>query len=176
MPRPSRPQHLPSLPACGRAAEVRIEAYGDDSLDASVYVCRQHVTSGAAALHAYGWRAEPAAVRPLVPRPCGYAYRYPTGRLADLAHPHWCDRRGCLDRRRHRSLRLPVSAGRPEAAVAEVSLAQGLTAGLEPVIALAVVGPDGHELTLSLGQGRVLSYQVRRLLDLTGRWRRPAPR
>ncbi len=155
---------------------MRIEVYGADSLDASVYLCRRHVTSSVAALHAYGWRTEPAAVRPLVARPCGYAYRYPTGRLADLAHPHWCDRRGCLDRHRHRSLRLPVSGGRPETAVAEVSLSQGLTAGLEPVIALAVVDTDGHDLTLSLAQGRVLSYQVRRLLDLTGGRRRPAPR
>ncbi|MER7460987.1 hypothetical protein [Micromonospora sp. NPDC126480] len=169
-------QHLPSLASCGSAAEARIEVYGGYSLDASVYVCRRHLTSGVAALHAYGWRAEPAAVGPLAPRPCGYAYRYPTGRLADLAHPHWCDRSGCLDRRRHRSLRLPVSAGQPEGAVAELALSQGLTAGLEPVLTLAVVGPDDHELSLSLKQGRVLSYQVRRLLDLTGRRRRPASR
>ncbi|NJP32883.1 hypothetical protein [Micromonospora thermarum] len=167
----AQPGSLPALPACARPADVRIEVYGGDSLDASVYVCRQHVTLSAAALDAYGWRAEPAAVRPLVTRPCGYAYRYPTGRLADLAHPHWCDRRGCLDRHRHRSLRLPVTSGRPEASIAEVSLSQGLTAGLEPVIALAVADAGNHEVTLSLGQGRVLSYQVRRLLDLTSRRR-----
>ncbi|QGN47425.1 hypothetical protein ACN26Y_14780 [Micromonospora sp. WMMD558] len=52
-----------------------------------------------------------------------------------------------------------------------MSLTQGLTAGLEPVIALAVVDAGSHEVTLSLGQGRVLSSQMRRLLDLTSRRR-----
>ncbi|NJP32667.1 hypothetical protein [Micromonospora thermarum] len=110
---------------------------------------------------------------PDITRPCGHVHVYPTGRLgADPGHPSWCDRAGCATRGQHRSVQLPISVGQPEAAIADLALTRGLAPGLEPALALTVVdGAAGTEVVLSLGQGRVLSYQVRRLLDLATRHR-----
>ncbi|WP_432953832.1 hypothetical protein [Micromonospora haikouensis] len=109
-------------------------------------------------------------------------------------HPRWCDRDGCAARRRHRSTRLPLtprspapSAGPPAAedpptgaptakgpafeaptteAAADVALAQATVPGAGPVLVVAVGGAEPGELMLTLDQGRVLSYRLRRLLDL----------
>ncbi|SCF10048.1 hypothetical protein GA0070558_12829 [Micromonospora haikouensis] len=110
------------------------------------------------------------------------------------AHPRWCDRDGCAARRRHRSTRLPLTprspapptgllaaegpatkgptAGGPATgappveAPADVALAQALVPGAGPVLVVAVGGAEPGELMLTLDQGRVLSYRLRRLLDL----------
>ncbi|MEU8025079.1 hypothetical protein [Micromonospora haikouensis] len=110
------------------------------------------------------------------------------------AHPRWCDRDGCTARRRHRSTRLPLTprspappadplatddptakdpttegpaTGAPPAEVAaDVALAQALVPGAGPVLVVAVGGAEPGELMFTLDQGRVLSYRLRRLLDL----------
>ncbi|MFC8849387.1 MULTISPECIES: hypothetical protein [unclassified Micromonospora] len=116
------------------------------------------------------------------------------------AHPRWCDRDGCTLRRRHRSARLPLTPRSPappagpltadgpaaegpaiEALPAEptadVALAQTLVPGAGPVLVVAVGGAEPGELMLTLDQGRVLSYRLRRLLDLAAAThaRRPHP-
>ncbi|WP_405107560.1 hypothetical protein OG559_24490 [Micromonospora sp. NBC_01405] len=179
---------LPPLPGCGESATVRIEVYGEDSLDAAVYACAEHVTAFVATIRAAGRSAHLVPRAPELGRPCGYVYRYPTGGLADPpgdAHPRWCDRDGCTARRRHRSARLPLTPRSPESpagpfageARADVALAQALVSGAEPVLVLAVSGAEPGELMLSLNQGLVLSYRIRRLLDLTTATpaRRPHP-
>jgi hypothetical protein len=157
------------LPGCGEPATERIEVYGADSLDAAAYACSRHRARVVAAIEAGGLAAYPVPPVPGMRRPCGYVHRYPTGGLADPPgdpHPQWCDRGGCVDRRRHRSVRLPLSPPWPEATRADVALAQALAPGGEPMLAIAVGGAEPGELVLSLGQGRVLAYQVRRLLNL----------
>ncbi|MGW1062065.1 hypothetical protein [Micromonospora rubida] len=179
---------LPPLPGCGEPATVRIEVYGGDSLDAAAYACAEHVTAFVATIGAAGWSAHPVPRVPELGRSCGYLYRYPTGGLADPpgdAHPRWCDRDGCTARRRHRSARLPLTPRSPESPVgsfageacADVALAQALVSGAHPVLVLAVGGAEPGELMLSLNQGLVLSYRIRRLLDLATATsaRRPHP-
>ncbi|NBE83106.1 hypothetical protein [Micromonospora rubida] len=178
---------LPPLPGCGEPATVRIEVYGGDSLDAAAYACAEHVIAFVATIEAAGWSAHPVARVPELGRPCGHVYRYPTGGLADPpgdAHPRWCDRDGCTARRRHRSVRLPLTPRSPEPlsalageARADVALAQALVSGAEPVLVFAVGGAEPGELMLTLNQGLVLSYRLRRLLDLAGAApaRRPHP-
>lgn len=160
-----------ALPMCGEPATTRIEVYGGDSLDAAAYTCDPHVSGALATVAEAGMlgRTAPGPLR--VSRPCGYVHAYPTGQLAqpdDIRHPQWCDRRNCVQRQQHRSLRLPVNTGRPEAAIIDVSLVQALSDVVDPMMALNVVdGDHSSELVLSTGQGRVLSYQVRRLLDMS---------
>jgi hypothetical protein len=158
------------LPECGEPATTRIEIYSAGSLDASAYTCTPHTSQALTAINAAGLDAHPIALSPTVSRPCGYLHVYPTGKLVnptDPIHPHWCDRTDCGLRGRHRSIRLPVSSGQPEAVIADLALTQALGEAVEPMLSLTVVdGDSGREFILSLGQGRVLSYQVRRLVDL----------
>lgn len=161
-----------ALPQCGTPATTRIEVYSAGSLDASAYTCTAHTADALAAIHAAGLDSQPVTLAPGVNRPCGYVHVYPTGQLADPTqppHPPWCDRLGCDQRGRHRSIRLPISTGKPEAVIADVALVQVLGQGVAPMLALTVVDGDSgsRETIMSLGQGRVLSYQVRRLLDLS---------
>lgn len=161
-----------ALPLCGLQATTRIEIYNANSLDASAYTCPEHTRTALAAVTDAGMQARPIPMAPDISRPCGHVHVYPTGTLADphdVGHPSWCDRKDCVQRGRHRSIRLPVSTGTPEAAIVDVSLTQALARGAEPMMALTVVDGDSgsRETVLSLGQGRVLSYQVRRLLDLS---------
>ncbi|MBC9006414.1 hypothetical protein [Micromonospora aurantiaca (nom. illeg.)] len=161
-----------ALPQCGEPATTRIEIYSADSLDANAYTCQMHAEAAIAAVERAGRSASPITMAPGVQRPCGYVHVYPTGRLAEPedgpAHPPWCDHKNCDQRGRHQSVRLPVSTGRPEAVIADLALTEALSAGVDPMIALTVVdGDSGREIVLSLGQSRVLSYQIRRLLDLS---------
>ncbi|MET8908420.1 hypothetical protein [Micromonospora sp. NPDC004551] len=151
---------------------TRIEIYSTGSLDASAYTCNAHTAGALAAITEAGLDSQPVTLSPTVSRPCGYVHVYPTGQLADTTrppHPPWCDRIGCDQRGRHRSIRLPVSTGHPEAVIVDVALIQVLGHGVEPMLAMTVVDSEAgsRETVLSLGQGRVLSYQVRRLLDLS---------
>ena len=159
-----------ALPQCGEPATTRIEVYSAGSLDASAYTCPLHTESAVSAVERASLSAHPVPMAPTVNRPCGYVHVYPTGQLADPVdpgHPQWCDRKDCDQRGQHRSIRLPVSTGQPEAVIADVALTQALGQGVTPMLSLTVVdGHSGREIVLSLGQGRVLSYQVRRLLDL----------
>ncbi|MGN9775849.1 hypothetical protein ACTMS0_08715 [Micromonospora sp. H33] len=165
-----------TLPQCGDAASTRIEVYSAESLDANAYTCNVHTEHALAEIGRAGLQGHPVPLAPDITRPCGHVHVYPTGRMGDQhdpGHPSWCDRRGCIVRGQHRSIPLPISTGGPEAAIAHLALTLGLTPGVEPVLALTVVDGDaGKEVVLSLGQGRVLSYQVRRLLDLAMRHRR----
>lgn len=171
-----------ALPQCGEPATTRIEVYSAGSLDANAYTCDLHTAGAVAAVETADLTAYPVSMAPTVNRPCGYVHVYPTGRLADPedgpAHPPWCDRKNCDQRGRHQSVRLPVSTGRPEAVIADLALTEALAPGVDPMVALTVVdGDSGREIVLSLGQGRVLSYQIRRLLDLSnghGGNRRPS--
>ncbi|MGY3520807.1 hypothetical protein ACVMYR_31390 [Micromonospora sp. PTRAS2] len=184
------------------SATVRIEVYGAGGLDAAAYACTGHAAPIAVTIEAAGWSACPVPRVPESGRPCGHVYRYPTGGLADPpgdAHPRWCDRDGCAARRRHRSVRLPLTprspappagplaaedptaedpaaegpiaggpaiGALPAEAAADVALAQALVPGAGPVLVVAVGGAEPGELMLTLDQGRVLSYRLRRLLDL----------
>lgn len=158
------------LPQCGQAASTRIEVYSAGSLDANAYTCDVHSDQALAMIGRTGLEGHPVPLAPDVTRPCGHLHVYPTGRLGDRrdpGHPSWCDRRDCGVRGGHRSVRLPIGVGQPETAIAHLALTQGLAPGAEPALALAAVdGDTGTEVVLSLGQGRVLTYQVRRLLDL----------
>ncbi|WP_435586146.1 hypothetical protein [Micromonospora aurantiaca (nom. illeg.)] len=157
-----------ALPQCGEPAAVRIEVYSAGSLDASAYACPAHVELASSAVDRAGFTAHVVTLAPDVRRPCGHVHVYPTGRLADSdepQHPHWCDRRDCAGRGLHRSVRLPVNGGHPDPTICELTLTQHLTLG-DPVLTLTVIDGGGQELALSLGQGCVLAYQVRRLLDL----------
>lgn len=160
-----------ALPRCGQPATTRIEIYSSGSLDASAYTCREHTIAAVDAIETAGLTAHQIGMAPTVERPCGYVHVYPTGALAepdDQGHPPWCDRKDCAGRGQHRSLRLPVATGHPEAVIADVALVQALAAGVEPMLAMTVVDGDaGREIVLSIGQGRVLSYQIRRLLDMS---------
>ncbi len=163
-----------ALPECGAPAAVRIEIYSSESLDASAYVCAQHTTAASTAIQTTGRTAHPVSLAPHIVRPCGHLHIYPTGNLADpdgMPHPHWCDRRGCGERGRHQSVRLPVSGGHPDPAIVEVALSRALVGAAQPKLSVTVVDDGGQEVVLCLGQGRVLCYQLRRLLDLarTGR-------
>ncbi|WP_353901743.1 hypothetical protein ABUL04_11845 [Micromonospora harpali] len=182
---------LPPLAGCGELATVRIEVYGAGGLDAAAYACAGHAAPIVATIEAAGWSACPVPRVPESGRPCGHVYRYPTGGLADPpgdAHPRWCDRDGCAARRRHRSTRLPLTPRSPEPpagplaaddpaaeglaararteVAADVALAQALVPGAGPMLVVAVGGAEPGELMLTLDQGRVLSYRLRRLLDL----------
>ncbi|WP_422734056.1 hypothetical protein ACN26Y_00330 [Micromonospora sp. WMMD558] len=163
-----------AFPHCGAPAAVRIEIYSSESLDASAYVCPQHTTPAIAVIETTGHTAHPVTLASDVSRPCGHLHVYPTGRLADpvdMSHPHWCDRRDCGQRGRHKSVRLPVSSGHPEPVIVDIALTQALGDAVRSVLTVAVANEGGQEVVLSFGQGRVLCYQVRRLLDLarTGR-------
>ncbi|MEV7264724.1 hypothetical protein AB0N38_14340 [Micromonospora aurantiaca] len=169
-----------ALPQCGEPATTRIEIYSADSLDANAYTCQMHVDAAVAAAENAGLTARMRIpIAPGVNRPCGYVHVYPTGRLAEEGeaavpqHPHWCDRRGCDQRGQHRSVRLPVATGDPEAVILDVALIQTLGRGVEPMLAMTVVDGDSgsRETVLSLGQGKVMSYQLRRLLDLSKGYR-----
>ncbi|MEU3452702.1 hypothetical protein ABZ671_03730 [Micromonospora sp. NPDC006766] len=160
-----------ALPQCGEPATTRIEIYSDGSLDASAYTCPAHTAGALAGITEAGLHSQPVTLSPTVNRPCGYVHVYPTGQLAEPegeAHPPWCDRKDCSQRGRHQSIQLPVSTGKPEAVIADLSLTHAIADGVEPMMSLTVVDADsGRQIVLSLGQGRVLSYQVRRLLDLS---------
>jgi len=165
-----------ALPTCGGPATVRLEIYsaanGDlhGSLDASAYVCDLHGIPAVSACQAAGLTARRVPLAPDINRPCGHVHVYPTGQLsdpADMPHPHWCDRRDCAGRGQHRSVRLPVNAGCPDPTIVELTLTQALAAAVDPMLTLTVIDAGGQEVVLSLGQGRVLSHQVRRLLDLS---------
>ncbi|QGN47906.1 hypothetical protein GKC29_14315 [Micromonospora sp. WMMC415] len=168
------PHALPvALPECGDSAATRIEVYSADSLDANAYTCHVHTDEALAAIGRAGLHGHPVPLAPDITRPCGHVHVYPTGQLGDRhdpGHPPWCDRAGCTTRGQHRSVQLPISVGQPEAAIAYLALTRCLAPALEPALTLTVVdGDTGTEVVLSLGQGRVLSYRVRRLLDLATR-------
>lgn len=157
-----------ALPQCGAAASTRIEVYSAGSLDANAYTCPLHTDQALAAIGRVGLQGHPVPLAPDVARPCGHVHVYPTGRLGDRrdqGHPSWCDRLGCGARGRHRSVRLPVGAGRPESYVVHLALTRDLAPGAEPALSLTTADGDA-EVVLSLGHGRALIYQIRRLLDL----------
>ncbi|MDG4819806.1 hypothetical protein O7628_30350 [Micromonospora sp. WMMD956] len=60
----------------------------------------------------------------------------------------------------------PAIEALPAEPTADVALAQALVPGAGPVLVVAVGGAEPGELMLTLDQGRVLSYRLRRLLDL----------
>lgn len=165
-----------ALPTCGDAATVRLEVYsanGGDlygSLDASIYTCDMHGIPAVSACQAAGLTARRVPLAPDIDRPCGHVHVFPTGQLADdMPHPHWCARGPlCTQRGVHHSRPLPVAT---DTAPADMCLWLQQThhpAGGDPMLVMEVI-EDGHprHVWLPLGQARVLSYQVRRLLDLS---------
>ncbi|SCE96404.1 hypothetical protein GA0070607_3743 [Micromonospora coriariae] len=172
---------LPTPPACGEPATVRIELYTADSLDACAYTCAAHTIHVTAVVVKAGMDAHPVGMAPDVDRPCGYVHVYPTGTLAtepaDLTHPRWCDRGDCARRGRHRSPALHLDTNRPEAFIVDVALVQALHPAAAPMVALtSVEGSATACLLLSVGQARVLRYRLGNLIDMTkatrngGRW------
>ncbi|MGA4729599.1 hypothetical protein ACPB67_19420 [Micromonospora taraxaci] len=161
---------LPTPPACGDPATVRIELYTADSLDACAYTCPAHTIHLTAVATKTGMSAHPVGMAPDVERPCGYVHVFPTGTLAtesaDPSHPRWCDRGGCDRRGRHRSPTLILDTNRPETSIVEVALVQTLRPATEPMVSLtSMEGDAAAGLMLSLGQARVLRY---RLVNLFG--------
>ncbi|MCM0676459.1 hypothetical protein NCC78_17455 [Micromonospora phytophila] len=172
---------LPTLPACGEPATVRIELYTADSLDACAYTCTAHTIRATAVIARAGLGAHPVGMTPEVDRPCGYLHVFPTGTLADapadLAHPRWCDRNDCQRRGQHRSRARHVNTNRPEAFILDVALVQALHPAAEPMVRLTSVERSATaSLVLSIGQARVLRYRLAHLLDIAkatrngGRW------
>ncbi|MFG2058634.1 hypothetical protein ACGFI9_31875 [Micromonospora sp. NPDC048930] len=168
-----------ALPTCGERAAYRIEVYtpapdgSSSSLDASAYVCGIHVDQAVAAYRAADLNAFRVPLAPDIDRPCGHVHIFPTGTLADpaeLPHPYWCARGPlCTQRGVHHSRPLPVAT---DTATNDVCVWLQQThhpANGEPMLVVEVIEDDGqpHHTWLSLGQGRVLTYQVRRLLDLS---------
>ncbi|MEU7946198.1 hypothetical protein AB0C50_16090 [Micromonospora taraxaci] len=161
---------LPTPPACGEPATVRIELYTADSLDACAYTCPAHTIHVTAVATEAGMNAHPVGMAPDVERPCGYVHVFPTGTLAseapDPSHPRWCDRGGCNRRGGHRSPTLILDTNRPETSIVDVALVQALRPATAPMVSLtSVEGDAASGLMLSLGQARVLRY---RLLNLFG--------
>ncbi|MEW2380730.1 hypothetical protein AB0873_01345 [Micromonospora sp. NPDC047707] len=164
-----------ALPRCGESATLRLEIYSASggercgSLDASAYTCGQHGIPMMSAFELAGLTARRVPLAPDVWRPCGYVYVYQTGALAapaGIAHPHWCDRHGCDQSGRHRSIRLPVNSGHPDPVIVDVALTHSLGGATQPTLSVTAVHDRGQEIVLSLGQARVLCHQVRRLLNL----------
>lgn len=161
---------LPTPPACGEPATVRIELYTADSLDACAYTCPAHTIYVTALVTGAEMNAHPVGMAPDVERPCGYVHVFPTGTLAtgsaDLSHPRWCDRGGCNRRGRHRSPTLILDTNRPETSIVDVALEQPLHPATSPMVSLtSVEGDAAAGLLLSVGQARVLRY---RLVNLFG--------
>lgn len=172
---------LPTLPACGEPATVRIELYTPGSLDACAYTCTAHTIRATAAIARAGLEAHMTGVAPDVKRSCGYVFVFPTGTLgnapADLAHPRWCDRDDCQRRGQHRSRILSLDTNRPEAFIVDVALVQALHPAVEPMVRLTTVeDAAATSLVLSIGRARVLRYRLVSLLDMAkagrhgGRW------
>ncbi|MGN9812671.1 hypothetical protein ACTMSW_25385 [Micromonospora sp. BQ11] len=162
---------LPTLPACGEPATVRIELYTAESLDACAYTCTAHTIRVTAAATRAGLDAHPVGIALNVHRPCGYLHVYPTGTLADvpteLAHPRWCDRNGCQRRGQHRSRARHVTTNRPEAFIVDVALVQALRPAATPMVNVtSVEGAFAASLILSTRQARVLRYRLSHLLDV----------
>lgn len=179
---------LPVLPGCARWAATRIEIYSKNSLDGAAYACEEHASAMVAVLVGAGWSAQPMLLVPGIDRSCGYVHRYATGRLmlgTGTGHPSWCARDHCRERRQHRSERLPVGTGRPEAVDVDIALVEEDVPGveMEPRVIMRVAEADaGREVVLSTAQAVVLAYRLRQLLDLdkvrcgNGRWRWIPPR
>ncbi|MEU5783857.1 hypothetical protein [Micromonospora lupini] len=163
---------VPTLPACGEPATVRIELYSADSLDAAAYTCVDHAIRATAAAARAGLEAHLLGMAPNVERPCGHVFVFPTGTLADspadLAHPRWCDRNDCERRGQHRSRSLGVDTDRPEAFIVEAVLAQALHPAAEPMVRMTgMEGGAATSLFLSIRQARILRYRLANLLDMT---------
>ncbi|MFG3576413.1 hypothetical protein [Micromonospora chersina] len=160
---------LPTLPACGEPATVRIELYTANSLDACAYTCTAHTIHATVVIRRAGLDAHAVGMAPDVDRPCGYVHVYPTGTLAapaDQGHPPWCDRDDCQRRGQHRSRARQVNTNRPEAFIVDVALVQALHPAAEPMANLtSVEGAAAANLVLSIGQARVLRYRLVHLLD-----------
>ncbi|MEV0330131.1 hypothetical protein AB0H63_27305 [Micromonospora echinospora] len=177
---------LPPIPGCGGPATVRLEIYSRGSLDGAAYACQHHAPSITALIESGGWSAQAVVLAPDIERPCGHVYRYATGRLAvrvPADHPSWCSRESCRERRQHRSRRLPVGTGRPEAVLADVALvAEDVPGtGVAPMVVVRASEDDVcQEIVLSTAQAAVLAHRIRQLLDRTvkrhrnGRWRSPS--
>ncbi|WP_200214916.1 hypothetical protein [Micromonospora coerulea] len=172
---------LPTPPACGEPATVRIELYTADSLDACAYTCPAHTIHVTAVVAKTGMDAHPVGMAPDVDRPCGYVHVFPTGTLAtepaDPSHPRWCDRNDCQRRGQHRSRARHLDTNRPEAFIVDVALVQALHPAAEPMMNLtSVEAAAAASLVLSIGQARVLRYRLAHLLDMAkasrngGRW------
>lgn len=85
---------------------------------------------------------------------------------APTEHPRWCDRKTCERRRAHCSPVKPVDTNREEASVIDVALVQEWRPAAEPQLSMTVIdGTHAEHLLMSLGQARVLSYQLRQLLS-----------
>ncbi|MFC5926091.1 hypothetical protein [Micromonospora vulcania] len=78
---------LPTPPACGEHATIRIELYTSQSLDACAYTCATHAAQLTAEIVEAGLSAEPFGMTVDVDRPCGYLHVFPTGNLADPTRP-----------------------------------------------------------------------------------------
>ncbi|MEV4666092.1 hypothetical protein AB0J85_29645 [Micromonospora echinofusca] len=170
---------LPTLPACGAPATIRIELYTGDSLDACAYTCAMHLDQTTAASARAGLDAHPAGAAGL-DRHCGYVHVYQTGALADAtptACPRWCDRDDCKRRGHHRSRAHHLDTNRLEAFIIDVGLVQALHQAAEPMVSLTgVESSAAANLALSMRQARVLRYRLSHLLDIAtavrngGRW------
>ncbi|MHA4950589.1 hypothetical protein ACX27O_25000 [Micromonospora sp. SD19] len=172
---------LPTPPACGEPATVRIELYTADSLDACAYTCPAHTIHVTAVVAKAGMNAHPVGMAPDVDRPCGYVHVFPTGTLADPDdqgyHPRWCDKDDCKRRSQHRSHARHLETNRQEAFIVDVALVQALHPAAEPMVALtSAAGSAAGSLVLSVGQARLLRYRLAHLLDIAkatrngGRW------
>ncbi|MEU5565894.1 hypothetical protein [Micromonospora musae] len=114
-----------------------------------------------------GLSAHPVGMPLDLRRPCGYLHVFPTGNLADPAHPSWCDRVDCRRRGQHRSLARHLDTNRPETSNLHVSLVQALHASAEPSVCLGSLGDEASaSLVLSIGHARVLRYRLAHLLDV----------
>lgn len=173
-----------TLPTCDRPASVRLEVYtpaGGElgSLDASAYVCAEHVVQAGLAISAAGFTPQVFPLAPDVLRTCGQVHIYPTGNLADDdQHPRWCDRQNCERRGEHRSPARNVDTGQPEAVIVDVALVQNVHPAAEPQISLTGIDgagaaePVAVHLLLSIGQARTLRYRLAQLIDATKGGRR----
>ncbi|MEU7801683.1 hypothetical protein AB0B10_20695 [Micromonospora arborensis] len=169
---------LPTLPACGEPATVRIELCTAGSLDACAYACATHAHHVIAGVAKVGLSAHPGGMAADVERPCGYVHVFLTGNLADPSHPRWCDRDDCQRRGQHRSRASHLDTNRSETFIVDVCVVQALHPAAEPMVNLSSVeGNAAACLILSLRQTRVLRYRLANLLDAVrparnngGRW------
>ncbi|PGH46009.1 hypothetical protein COO58_17520 [Micromonospora sp. WMMA1996] len=169
-----------ALPTCDQPATTRLEVFSTTaglpgSLDASVYVCEQHVDAATDAIEGTNRTVNRVRMAPDVHRNCGQVYPFPTGALAGPMHPAWCDRNDCDRRREHRSGPVEVDTNRPEPTIVNVGLVQAVDSDQQPQVVIAAVdtSPGGQprtvQLRLSVSQGYVLSNRMRLLTDAVRR-------
>ncbi|TYC05683.1 hypothetical protein FXF53_04515 [Micromonospora sp. WP24] len=113
-----------------------------------------------------GLSAHPVGMAPDIDRPCGFVHVFPTGNLAEPAHPRWCDRIDCRRRGQHRSQAHHLDTNRPEPFTLYAALVQALHPAAQPMVCLTSLGDEASAgLVLSIGHARVLRYRLADLLD-----------